>query len=97
MRAIKYLLILGVCVGLNLEAGHHCACKPKVTKEMKREKKAHHHEAHKKTKKAFKEMRKREKEEKNKCYCTGVFHTIPADKVLVDNGKIKRDANGDRV
>ncbi len=56
-----------------------------------------HKAADKKTKKAFKEMRKRKKDAKNQCYCTGVFHTIPADKVLVDNGKIKRDHNGDRL
>lgn len=97
MRALKYLLIIGMCVGLNLEAAHHCACKPKVTKEMKREKKEKHHEAKKRIEKSFKEMRKRQKEEKNKCYCVGPFQTIPADKVLVDNGKIKRDANGDRI
>ena len=90
----KILLIIGMCTGL--EAGHDCVCKPKITKEMKKEKKAQHHEANKRIKQGFKEMRKREKEHKNKCYC-GVFQTIPADKVLVDNGKIKRDSNGDRV
>lgn len=97
MKAFKFLLIMGVCLGLNLEAGHDCVCKPRVTKEMKRAKKEAHHAAHKKTKKAFKEMRLREKQDKNKCYCAGVFQTIPADKVLVDNGRVKRDSNGDRI
>jgi hypothetical protein len=59
MNAVKFLLIIGMCVGL--DAGE-CPCK----------------------------QRKRQPEE------VGIFQTQP--KVdLADNGRIKRDSNGDRV
>lgn len=93
MKAIKFLLIIGTCLGLQLEASHHCPCKPKVTKEQKREK----HKAHKEgLHKAKEDMRNLDK--MNKCFHTQTHSTfwqsIPADKLMA---KVKRDSNGDRI
>lgn len=89
----KFLLIIGVCTGLNLEAGHHCKCKTKIPKEQRAEKKAHHKAADKRIKNAFRKMKADSKE----CCSAWPFQTIPADKMLVLDAKIKRAPNGDRI
>jgi hypothetical protein len=89
---IKFLLIIGVCTGLSLEAGHQCKCKTRIPKEQRAEKKAHHKAADKRIKQAFNKIKADSKE----CCTVSTIYWSP-DKNYAFNDKIKRAPNGDRV